>query len=144
MHYPVLKGQTNLQGLNPAGIIDPRYFLARTPDQQSFQPANPGAQMPGANDGQGRNIGQQPVNAGYPVPSARLNRRHRPRLSQEYIQDQALHDEAMALQNDDDEIIEGDPKDEDDMYHEYLSRVSRNRFHARHERDFWGLKGKSC
>lgn len=58
MHYPVLKGQTNLQRLNPAGTIDPRYFPARTPDQQSFQPANPGAQMPGANDGQGRKIGQ--------------------------------------------------------------------------------------
>ncbi|KAK4644150.1 hypothetical protein QC761_0049680 [Podospora bellae-mahoneyi] len=100
--------------------------------------------MPGANDGQGRNIGQQPVNAGYPVPSARLNRRHRPRLLQEYIQDQALHYEAMALQNDDDEIIEGDSEDEDDMYHEYLNTVSWNRFHARHERDFWGLKGKSC
>lgn len=50
----------------------------------------------------------------------------------------------MSLQNDDDEIIEGDSEDEDDMYHEYLSTLSRNRFHARHERDFWGLKGKSC
>lgn len=64
MQPRALNTQTNLQGLNPAGTIDPRYFLARTPDQQSFQPANSGAQMPGANDGQGRNIGQQPLNAG--------------------------------------------------------------------------------
>lgn len=68
-----------------------------------------------------------------------MNRRHRPRLSQEYIQDQALDDEAMALQNDDDEIIEGDSEDEDDMYHEYLSTVSRTVF----THDTRGISGVS-
>ncbi|KAK0654565.1 hypothetical protein QBC41DRAFT_57504 [Cercophora samala] len=110
MYHPAPQSQANLQGLNPAGVIDPRYLPARAPPSQpsSSYPVNPGMQMPGANYGQGGNFAHQPSNTIHPMPPARMDRQHHPRVSQGRLQNRTTHEDWIPDGHDEDEILEGD------------------------------------